>query len=134
MRLLRQPYSWFLNRHSADLGKNILSEVGQVISFGLKPLMEIIAKVILVIMLIILLILIDPKLALIVGCTLLVAYYFIFNFFHKYLNRIGEERVKNNEKRFKVVTEAFGASKEVKLGGLEKFMLSYFQTLQKYLL
>ena len=29
---LRQPYSWFLNRHSADLGKNILSEVGQVIS------------------------------------------------------------------------------------------------------
>ena len=25
---LRQPYSWFLNRHSADLGKTILSEVG----------------------------------------------------------------------------------------------------------
>ena len=50
---LRQPYSWFLNRHSADLGKNILSEVGQVIAIGLKPLMEIIAKGILVIMLII---------------------------------------------------------------------------------
>ena len=24
---LHQPYSWFLNRHSADLGKTILSEV-----------------------------------------------------------------------------------------------------------
>ena len=24
---LRQPYSWFLDKHSADLGKNILSEV-----------------------------------------------------------------------------------------------------------
>ena len=123
---LHQPYSWFLNRHSADLGKNILSEVGQVISFGLKPLMEIIAKVILVIMLIILLILVDPKLALIVGCTLLVAYYFIFNLVRKYLNRIGEERVKNNEKRFKVVTEAFGASKEVKLGGLERIYINLF--------
>ena len=123
---LRQPYSWFLNRHSADLGKNILSEVGQVISFGLKPLMEIIAKVILVIMLIILLILVDPKLALIVGFTLLVAYYFIFSLVRKYLNRIGEERVKNNEKRFKVVTEAFGASKEVKLGGLEKIYINLF--------
>ena len=123
---LRQPYSWFLNRHSADLGKNILSEVGQVISIGLKPLMEIIAKGILVIMLIILLILVDPKLALIVGCTLLVAYYFIFNLVRKYLNRIGEERVKNNEKRFKVVTEAFGASKEVKLGGLEKIYINLF--------
>ena len=25
---LNQPYSWFLNRNSADLGKSILSEVG----------------------------------------------------------------------------------------------------------
>jgi hypothetical protein len=25
---LNQPYSWFLSRHSADLGKTILSEVG----------------------------------------------------------------------------------------------------------
>ena len=24
---LHQPYSWFLSRHSADLGKTILSEV-----------------------------------------------------------------------------------------------------------
>lgn len=29
-RYLRQPYSWFLNRHSAVLGKTILSEVNQV--------------------------------------------------------------------------------------------------------
>ena len=30
---LHQPYSWFLNRHSADLGKTILSEVGQVVGY-----------------------------------------------------------------------------------------------------
>ena len=77
-------------------------------------------------MLIILLILVDPKLALIVGFTLLVAYYFIFSLVRKYLNRIGEERVKSNEKTFKVVTEAFGASKEVKLGGLEKIYVKLF--------
>lgn len=29
---LHQPYSWFLSRHSADLGKNILAEVGTVVS------------------------------------------------------------------------------------------------------
>ena len=29
---LNQPYSWFLGRHSADLGKTILSEVGLMIS------------------------------------------------------------------------------------------------------
>ena len=32
---LHQPYSWFLSRHSADLGKTILSEVGTVIGGGI---------------------------------------------------------------------------------------------------
>ena len=29
---LHQPYSWFLNHHSADLGKTILAEVGVVVN------------------------------------------------------------------------------------------------------
>ena len=29
---LNQPYSWFLNRNSADLGKSILSEVGMTVT------------------------------------------------------------------------------------------------------
>ena len=41
---LHQPYSWFLNRHSADLGKNILSEVSVVIANGFNPLIELISK------------------------------------------------------------------------------------------
>ena len=40
---LHQPYSWFLNRHSADLGKNILSEVTSVISNGISPMLSLIA-------------------------------------------------------------------------------------------
>ena len=32
---LGQPYSWFLSRNSADLGKSILSEVGIIIGHGL---------------------------------------------------------------------------------------------------
>ena len=41
---LHQSYSWFLNRHSADFGKIILSEVNKVIFNGLYPLMDMIAK------------------------------------------------------------------------------------------
>ena len=62
---LHQPYSWFLSRHSADLGKNILVEVGTVISNGFTPMMTLIAQGTVAITLLILLILIDPKLALI---------------------------------------------------------------------
>ena len=123
---LRQPYSWFLSRHSAELGKNILSEVGHVIATGLRPLMQIIARGMLAIMLIILLIIVDSKLALTVGLILFVAYFFIFKSVRKYLNKIGEERLQNNEKRFKVLTEAFGAAKEVKVGGLEGIYIKLF--------
>ena len=69
---LHQPYSWFLNRHSADLGKTILSETQNIISFGMTPLMELIAKSMVIIALITLLIIADPKLALIVFFYLLV--------------------------------------------------------------
>ena len=39
-----QPYSWFLSRHSADLGKTIPVEVGTVISNGFTPMMTLIAQ------------------------------------------------------------------------------------------
>ena len=116
---LNQPYSWFLNRHSADLGKNILSEVGQVIG-GMSALIDIIAKSMVSIVLIILLIVIDPKLALIVGSSLAGTYFLIFYFVRKYLDRLGSKRLFNNELRFKSVVEAFGAVKEIKVGGLEE--------------
>ena len=41
---LHQPYSWFLNRNSADLGKTILSEVSSIMANGMSPLLELIGK------------------------------------------------------------------------------------------
>ena len=35
-KYLYQPYSWFLNRNSADLGKSILSEVGILVGTKIK--------------------------------------------------------------------------------------------------
>ena len=56
---LNQPYSWFLSRHSADLGKTILSEVGQVITNAIKPMMTLIAQIAVTMALLTLLIFID---------------------------------------------------------------------------
>ena len=128
---LHQPYSWFLSRHSADLGKTILSEVTYLIGNGLNPLIELIAKSVVAFTLIVLLIIIDPKLALIVGCTLSFAYGVIFVFVRRFLNQIGKERLKNNNLRFTSVSEAFGAAKEVKVGGLEKTYIEKFSDAAK---
>ena len=40
---LHQPYTWFLERNSADLGKNVLSEVAQVIKLAIGPIANVIA-------------------------------------------------------------------------------------------
>ena len=123
---LNQPYSWFLSRHSADLGKNILSEVNSIIAGGISPLMELFAKSILTIVILALLVAVDPKLALIVGLILGCSYLLVFYFVRNFLTKNGEDRLKNNELRYRAISEAFGAAKEVKVGGLEKIYIKNF--------
>lgn len=123
---LHQPYSWFLSRNSADLGKTILSEVSQVIGNGIKPLIELIAKGVLSIAIIALLFVVDTKLALIVGSSLGFSYLLVFNLVRRFLIRNGEVRLKNNQLRFTTLSEAFGAFKEVKFRNLEKYHVKIF--------
>ena len=123
---LYQPYSWFLNRNSADLGKTILSEVEAVVGGGITPVMELIAKGTVAISILALLIVADPKLSIIVGITLGGVYGIIYKLARNYLNQIGEERLKDNQLRFTAISEAFGAAKEVKVGGLEEIYIKRF--------
>ena len=113
---LHQPYSWFLNRHSAEIGKTILSEISKVTGKGLASLLNVIAQSAVTISIIILLILVDTKLTIIVGSILSAAYLLIFKFTQNFVNRIGKESVEVNEARFITLNEAFSAAKEIKLG------------------
>ncbi len=125
-RYMYQPYSWFLNRHSSDLGTTILSEVSSGPVTSLKSLIDLTAKSMVSIALIVLLIVADPKLAFIVGVIIVGAYGLFFYFIRNYLNRIGQSRLKNNKLRFFAINEAFGAAKEVKVGGLEQVYIKRF--------
>jgi len=123
---LYQPYSWFLNKHSAELGKTVLSEVQAVIFKGLLPVMVLMAQGAVSIALLGLLLVVDPILALSSGIALGAAYGLIMILTSKKLNDMGEERLAENEERFKSVSEAFGAAKEVKVGGLESIYIHRF--------
>jgi ABC-type multidrug transport system fused ATPase/permease subunit len=130
-RYLHQPYSWFLNRNSADLGKTILSEVQQVILGGMSPMLELIAKSMVAIALITLLMITDFELATIVGFSLAIVYGLIYKYTRRYLNLIGNKRLHNNRLRFTIINEAFGAAKEVKVSGLEKTYIDRFSNAGK---
>ena len=115
-----------MNRHSADLGTTILSEVETAISGGLTPLINLIAHSAVALALLVLLLVVDPVLAFSVGATLVLAYSCIFAVTSGWIKRIGRERFLANKGRFSVVNEAFGAVKEVKVGGLEKIYAQRF--------
>ncbi len=123
---LHQPYSWFLNRHSADLGKNVLSEVSSVTGGAMMPMMVIIAQGAVALAIISLLFVVNIKLALIISATLGLSYVLIYSRVSNYLDRIGKERREVNQLRFTAVIEAFGAAKEVKVGGLEQAYVRRF--------
>jgi len=123
---LNQPYSWFLNRHSADLGKSILSEVDIVIAGGLNPILNLFAQITVTIAILVLLILIDPKLTLIVGLSLSIPYILIYQLVQGYISIIGKGRKDANNLRFTALSDVFGATKEVKIGGLEEHFIKRF--------
>ena len=130
---LHQPYSWFLSRHSAEIGKTILSEVSKVVGKGLAPLLELITQSAVTVALIILLLLVDPKLTMVVGLTLSLSYGLIYKLTKSYVTRIGEKSIKVNEEKFTSLNEAFGAAKEIKLGGLEEIYIKRFSDPAKIL-
>jgi ABC-type bacteriocin/lantibiotic exporter with double-glycine peptidase domain len=126
---LKQTYSWFLDQNSSNISKKIFSEVSQVIDRGLSPMMTLITQGTVIIGIITLLIFIDLNLVIIIGSTLVLFYLLIFKKINNYLNKIGGERSELNEKRFKAISEVFGAIKEVKLGGIEKLYVDQFSIL-----
>ena len=90
------------------------------------PMLTLIAQGTVAIFLITLLIFVNPIISLVVAIVLALAYTLVYWASRKYLNRIGEERLNANQQRFNAVNEAFGASKEVKLGNLENIYLNRF--------
>ena len=64
-KYLSQPYSFFLDRNSSELGKNILNEVGNAISGVIMQSLLVASKLVVVLFIVILLIIVDPQVAII---------------------------------------------------------------------
>ena len=123
---LRQTYSWFLDKHSGDMGKGVLSEVGETVRYSIIPLLSIISQLFLSIFLITLIVLVNPLVAISTLLLLFLMYLIIFNKVKKWINSMGINKVKFNNRRYKTVIEALGAIKEIKLSGIEEIYSNKF--------
>jgi ATP-binding cassette, subfamily B, bacterial PglK len=123
---LRQPYAFFLNRHSGDLATSILSEVDQLVGNVFRPGILMIANTVVLLAIIVLLIAVDPVLAAVVAGVLAGLYGLMYVAVQGLLGRIGWARLKANKERFEAASEALGGIKDIKLLGRERAYLTRF--------
>ena len=128
---MAQPYSWILHHHSAEITAKILSESSSVASRGVMTMINLLSKSLVVLSILTLLCFVEIKLTFVVGLTISIAYLVIYKLVSNALKIIGYERLKNNKLRFFFINEAFSATKEIKIGGLEELYIKNFTKPQK---
>ena len=124
---LHQPYTWFLERNSAEVNKSVLSEVQGLVTRILVPGLKLLSSVILAIAIIGFLVVLDPVVALCAAGALGGGYALIYFWLRKRLVIIGQESLEANRERFRLTQEATGGFKEMKLLGLEDAYVARFR-------
>ncbi len=124
---LNRPYEWYLERNSAEIGKNVLSEVDGLTSRVISPLLRLTSNFILVIAMLSFLMVVDPFVTLLSAVTLGGFYVVIYLRLRDRLHQSGEDMMSALEQRYRTASEATGGIKDVKLMGLEPSYQTQFQ-------
>ncbi|MFA6159997.1 MAG: ABC transporter ATP-binding protein [Parcubacteria group bacterium] len=126
-KYLSMPYVYFLNQNTADLGKNVLTEVQQLTSNFIIPLLSIFTNVVMVIVILALLFYVNFSMTLIAAIVLISLYSSIYYYYSDKLKKGGAMRIEENKKRFKSASEALGGVKDIKILRVEGFFLRRFE-------
>ncbi len=125
-RYLSHPYSYFLQKHTADLSKNILTEINLLTNGFLIPLMNLTAKSVMTILILLTLIAVEPVISIFAVILLGGAYSLVYLSYHRKLGKRGRARLLANKERYKTAGDALGSIKEVKVTGREYFFLQRY--------
>ncbi len=123
---LRQPYEFFLNRHSGDMSTRILTETHQMVTHFLQPAAEVVASIFGIIAIIALLLWAEPLLAVLSFAVLGGVYSLTYLLSRRSLKRLGAVRAQANNARFRTANEALGGIKDIKLLGCEQHYLARY--------
>ena len=123
---LKKPYIYFLNKHSADLGKTILSEVEQVIFGSLLPSLQLLSRAIIALFIVLAIFLANPFIAGASIFTLSISYSLVYLSLRHYLLKKGQQRIKANRNRFMIAQEALVGIKEIQVRNATNIYLKNF--------
>jgi ABC-type multidrug transport system fused ATPase/permease subunit len=133
LKYTKNNYEWFLNRHSSDLGKNVLSEVQIVVNQIILPFAQLFSAIAVSFFMTALVVLVDPLSALAIGVVLVGFYICAYLALKGRMLVLGSKRVQANEQRFKVCQELFSGIKDIKILGLGDVYIARFEKAAKNL-
>ncbi len=123
---LHQPYTFHLQRNSAQLIRNAIGQVGEITNTIQQGLM-LIAEILVIMGISVLLLVIEPLGALLVVCTLGLAGWGFNRFTRAHILRWGVARQHHEGLRIQHLQQGLGGAKDVKLLGRESDFLSQYQ-------
>jgi ABC-type bacteriocin/lantibiotic exporter with double-glycine peptidase domain len=123
---LTRPYSFFLNRTTSDMGKNVLTEVKGAIDGCFIAGMQVVSCGLVIVCIMGLLLAVEPLIALTIAILLGGAYTGIFLLVRHKLTRISKEQVHAQAMKFKAATDALSGIKDIKILGRELPFLEKF--------
>ncbi len=126
-RYLYRPYTYFLNKNTSELLKNILGEVNTLINSALMPLLELLTNFVITVLIITMLIIVEPRLSIITFLVIGSFYGIVYIVVKGHLNTLGKRKIEANGLRYKKVSEALGGIKDVKILGREEYFLKDFK-------
>jgi ABC-type multidrug transport system fused ATPase/permease subunit len=125
-RYMSRPYEFFLNRNTAELGKNILIESRTVVIGIFSPAGELVSRGLIIIAIMVLLVTVDPLVALAIVVVLGGLYAVVYVSARRKLNVIGMQQVHAGAEKAKAASEALSGIKELKVLGRENTFLHRF--------
>jgi ATP-binding cassette, subfamily B, bacterial PglK len=123
---LRQPYTFHLQRNSAELIRNTINQVSQMTG-AVQSYMLITTESLVVLGILVLMLAVEGVSALLVASALGLASWGFYRFTKVRTKRWGEELQGHEKLRFQYLREGLGAAKDVKLLGREKNFIDQYQ-------
>lgn len=124
---LQQNYEFFIQRNSATLAKNILSEVDQLIWTMILPALTLMSYGVVLLSMVGILLLYDPLMAISTAFVLGLFYASIYMLVRKKLTQIGQEFTQANKERYQTCQEALAGIKDVMINNAEHGYIKQFE-------
>ena len=124
---LQQNYEFFIQRNSATLAKNILSEVDQLIWTMILPALSLMSYGVVLLSMVGILLLYDPLMAIATAFVLGLFYASIYMLVRKKLTQIGQEFTQANKERYQTCQEALAGIKDVMINNAEHGYIKQFE-------